>query len=338
MVLGYAPTMDDVEGYYGRDDVAKAILGHAHLRRIVMPRRRGFGDREEVTVSSPEDLVNLARRSLFLRGGSNVPLLYPSFHGSIRRTNGICDMVFEVDMKQSYKRTFKNGSLLLRVFDGFDLPYLVKFSGNTSPHIIIPGEAFPEYVRGEGFAPVAAAVNAYVHQKSGVRTDGSFASGNHYLRLPYSINENTGLVSVPIPRDRFHEFDPTQAEMGRVEVNPNWWRVNDSGRRRVEDFVSEVVGVARGEPGRAGLGFAEPLGDEGHRRRRGILLRGMGRGGGRGVEREISTVLEELGDTLGRNLGSLQRSMERTFLGEDEGDNAGERTGDGAPDGEGGAR
>jgi len=264
MTLGYSPSLEDVKAYYERSDVNREIVRHARNRSIVMPHRRGFNDRERVVVKAAEDIPRLAQRGASLRPGSAVPTLYPSFHGSIRKSDGKCDMVFEVDMKQSYKRTFRSGSLLLRVFDKFELPYLVKFSGNTSPHIIIPGEAFPEYAQGDSFPLIAAAVHSYLQEKTRVSMDGSFASGEHFLRLPYSLNENTGLASIPIAHDEFHDFDPSRAEMNRVEVRTGWCKVTREGRSSLEDFISMVIGESRGRPGTAGLGFREPLGDEGH--------------------------------------------------------------------------
>jgi hypothetical protein len=317
MTLGYSPNLEAVQAYYERTDVNREILRHARDRSIVMPHRRGFNDRERVDVKAAEDIPRLAQRGVALRLGSTVPTLYPSFHGSIRKADGICDMVFEIDMKQSYKRTFRSGSLLLRVFDKFDLPYLIKFSGNTSPHIIIPGEAFPEYAQGDSFPLVAAAVHSYLQEKTRVSMDGSFASGEHFLRLPYSLNENTGLASIPIEHEEFHDFDPSRAEMDQVEVRTGWWKVSREGRSMLEDFISLVVGESRGRPGMAGLGFMEPLGDEGHLpawraapdRFPGVD-RMMGRDLGR-LQEDLAVQMEDLGARIQRDVDSLQKRMGR---------------------------
>ncbi len=317
MTLGYSPGLEDVRAYYQRPDIAREIAKHARNRSIVMPHRRGFREREKVDVATAEDISRLAQRGISLRPGSSVPTFYPSFHGSIRRIDGLCDMVFEIDMKQSYKRTFRSGALLLRVFDKYDLPYLIKFSGNTSPHIIIPGEALPKYAQGDKFPPIAAAVNAYLQEKTRISMDGSFSTGNHFLRLPYSLNENTGLVSIPISREEFYDFDPSQAEMDRVEVRTGWWSVASEGRSRLDDFISMVIGECRGRPGLAGLGFVEPLGDEGHLPRwEGLparLLRGD-RVIGRDLalmQEDLTDQMEGLGTKLQRDMDSLQRRIAR---------------------------
>jgi len=230
-------------------------------------------------------------------------------------------MVFEIDMKQSYKRTFRSGALLLRVFDKFDLPYLIKFSGNTSPHIIIPGEAFPEYAQGDSFPLIAAAVHSYLQEKTRISMDGSFASGEHFLRLPYSLNENTGLASIPIAHEEFHDFDPSRAEMDRVEVMTGWWKVTREGRSSLEDFISLVIGESRGRPGAAGLGFMEPLGDEGHlppwrvaAGRFAGVDRTMGRDLAR-MQQDLAVQMEDLGAGIQRDVDSLQRRIGRVGRG-----------------------
>lgn len=52
--------------------------------------------------------------------------------------------------------------------------------------------------------------------------DGSFTSPGHFLRMAYSLNENTGLVSVPIAQEEYDEFHLEMAEARRVVPRDDW--------------------------------------------------------------------------------------------------------------------
>ncbi len=50
------------------------------------------------------------------------------------------------------------------------------------------------------------------------RLDRYFLQSTYFLRLPYSLNERTGRVSVPMEMDAFEQFSWRDAEVHRVQV------------------------------------------------------------------------------------------------------------------------
>jgi hypothetical protein len=68
--------------------------------------------------------------------------------------------------------------------------------------------------------------------------DGSFDSPDHYLRMPYSLNENTGLVSVPIAPGGYDSFRLEMAEAQNVVVQDNWMDVSMENKDSLEPFLN----------------------------------------------------------------------------------------------------
>ena len=83
------------------------------------------------------------------------------------------------------------------------------------------------------------------------KLDRYFLKSNHFLRLAYSMNERTGLVSVPISIDEFERFSWHKAETFRVDVLEDWWRTppEDAQERmqKLLDFTARSHHVLREE-------------------------------------------------------------------------------------------
>lgn len=60
--------------------------------------------------------------------------------------------------------------------------------------------------------------------------DMSFHNFNHFLRMVYSLNEQHGMVSVPIPIEQYDSFSPRLAQPDKVAVNLNWWQIPDDAQ------------------------------------------------------------------------------------------------------------
>jgi hypothetical protein len=74
--------------------------------------------------------------------------------------------------------------------------------------------------------------------------DNSFSDGGHFLRLPYSLNERTGLVSLPLRPEDYDRFEPAMAETTNVRVGEEGFRTDDliarqDGMRRL---LEEALG------------------------------------------------------------------------------------------------
>lgn len=149
------------------------------------------------------------------------------------------DLVIDIDIKTDQREAFKQGRKVIDLLDRFGVPCRIKFSGNASPHVIVPAALFPPELRGAGFNQTAQRLIGFITSKSGAtNVDGSFSSPDHYLRMPYSLNENTGLVSVPIPRQEYDSFHVEMAEAQAVVVQENWMSVAGEPTDGVEALLN----------------------------------------------------------------------------------------------------
>lgn len=234
MPLGYALKTGDVLAYYGleRKDIAQTLFEYGKDRRVVMtndPNVLG-GSRGQRGFQTPDDILMLVQKAL--DGNiSGIPKKYPSFHSTIGRYGGFAgraqkgaDIVIDIDVKDNYKEAFRNGKKVIQFLDFYNIPYRIKFSGGTGPHIIIPYEAFPEAILEGKFNEIYQKLFHIITSRSKAgHIDSSFTSTNHFYRMPYSLNENTGLVSLPIRREQYDDFTPAVAEIWNVEIDEEWF-------------------------------------------------------------------------------------------------------------------
>ena len=231
-----------IVSYYSREDVQRAMYQYAQGRKISVlrnfrPMFHGSGLRQ------PGDIFPLM---MFY---SQEPRLWPSIHGTISRHDGgrtVCDLVIEVDFKKSRERSFALARPLIRLLQDLGVEFRVKFSGNASPHIIIPAEAFPANRR-KSYQNLYGKLLEFLRKriKDPKTLDGSFRSPGHFLRMPYSLNENTGMVSLPIRVEDYDRFSWKMAHPDSVEVMEDWWFLPDipeDAPERTEALIQMALG------------------------------------------------------------------------------------------------
>ena len=240
MPLGYVLTVDAVREHYAAESPAvRAMARAAQGRRIqVTDWPESLDARGETLLDglpTPETLSQALRRHLDERmpGAlpNDVPPRYPAPHGTVGQ-----DIVLEIDAKTDQREAFRGGRVILDLLDQFNAPYRIKFSGNSSPHILIPSEAFepllPEEKREHARNRLFDWLMAQLGDKVGGWLDTSFKDPNHFLRLPYALNERTGLVSLPLRPEQYDSFEPHHAEASNVRVEEVWFEEEPLIRKR----------------------------------------------------------------------------------------------------------
>ena len=183
--------------YYARPDIQQALFLWSRNRRFAFSwRGQVFRD----GFRRPEDVALLAAA----RGGAR-----PAFHAGVGRYDGerlvAFELVPEADHKGDWRRCFREVRPLVHALHDSGRTFLVKFSGHSSAHVVVP-------CRGQNYA---GAARTFLSRLKRIRKlDLSFHRAQHFLRMPYAIHEGTGLVSLPILPDAFDDFDP---EMARPE-------------------------------------------------------------------------------------------------------------------------
>jgi hypothetical protein len=228
MPIGYVLSVKDVLEYYGKTDISSAICRASKGRRshiTNLPQSLGGAEPNIARLDKASQVLEEAQQFLHDYLPDDIPRRYPAFHSVINR-----DIVLEVDVKENHKEAFEGGRKALDVLDSLNVPYRIKFSGNSSPHIIIPEEAYQHLLPlGREEEIFKKLYSFIVNECSLAGLDSSFSESNHFLRLSYSLNENTGLISVPIRADEYDDFELEMAEIGAVQIAEWWFDTQDFG-------------------------------------------------------------------------------------------------------------
>ncbi len=230
--------LKDIYDYYSRSDVQQAMFKYASGRQITFLRL--FKPQYNCILDSGDILPLIL--CLLRTSGKH----WPSLHGTVSKAVGrgqICDVIMEVDFKSSWKKCFEMTRPIVNMLQDKGAVFRLKFSGNCSVHIIIPGE----FLRIQGtpvdhsrfFRSLSDLVKKRLKEPRYLDT--SFHMPNHFLRLAYSVNENTGLVSLPFDVSDYDRFDPSQANPKNVRPLPGWWSFPKGAQRQMEDFIRSVM-------------------------------------------------------------------------------------------------
>ena len=234
-----AERLREIYNYYSRQDIQQAMYKYAAGRKITFLRL--FKPQYNRLLASG-DILPLTLCTLLISGK-----YWPSLHGTVSRygaeSGRICDAIIEIDYKSSWKQCFEMTRPIVDMLRDRGAVFHLKFSGHCSVHIIIPGET----LRIKGFpvdhSKFFRCLSDLVKKKlkEPRYLDTSFHMPEHFLRLAYSVNENTGLVSLPIRVEDYDRFDPSQAKPDRVNPLSGWWSMPKDAPQRMQDFIKYVM-------------------------------------------------------------------------------------------------
>ena len=235
-----ATPLSAIYNYYARPEIQQAMFRYAAGRQITHLRR--FQPQYE-RLAQPQDILPLTLNTLLDHGQ-----YWPSLHGTISRPKRegkgrFCDVVIELDYKSSWKTCFELTRPVVQMFKERGAVFRLKFSGHCSVHIIIPGEVVQVdgvlLDHGRFFRCLSDLVKKEIQQSRYLDT--SFHLPRHFLRLAYSLNENTGLVSLPFNLKDYDYFNPEMARPERVTPLSNWWTIPSDAAGQMREFIEYVT-------------------------------------------------------------------------------------------------
>ncbi|MCZ6680850.1 MAG: hypothetical protein O7E52_26785 [Candidatus Poribacteria bacterium] len=172
------------------------------------------------------------------------PSYYLSLHANLTIADGEAakgfDMVFESDYG-NWRRCFESLLGPIQMLDDFGVFYRLKYSGARSLHVMIPFEAFPEVFNGakvvEQWDELYRNINGYFFN----RCQMGWVDRPKVLRLAYSLNEDNGMVSLPLSRAQVDDFRPWKANLHEAEFGRPWYDdVPADAAENTRDFLHEI--------------------------------------------------------------------------------------------------
>ena len=275
--FGRHPTLGEMKAYYAREDVISFLYDecqirnvHAafqakrwsihptsknHLRTIIEETIQsslfGSGKSYESSSTFPNPTRIRGIVPAYQKAPKTIDAVRPkkhdylSFHSFATVTDGgkvlRFDLMFEADL-QGWRRSFEALSGVIRLLDEFEVCYRMKYSGVRSLHLIIPSEAMPKQFLGEPVThqrqELDRKIRRYFMRHCGMTRA---VESNRVLRLAYSLNEDNGLVSVPISSDELPSFRPWEANIYNVTIDKPWHGDIPTGSsRKGLNFLREV--------------------------------------------------------------------------------------------------
>jgi HEAT repeat protein len=229
ITTGRKPTLGEVLDYYTREDFLTFMLQTLSRYRVVTIISKTMHwepnwEHDEVKADSLDALrryiVDKITTTLPGVALDQRPEYYPSFHQSVThrsiglRESGQRNCVFEADLP-TWRDSFRDVGAAITLMEQYNVRYRHKFSGHRSLHIVIPADIVPQGYRGKSTQKLANHIiswgGAHAHPLPQI------------TRMPYSLNEDTGLVCLPIARGELAAFRPWMANPHLVEVRGDTW-------------------------------------------------------------------------------------------------------------------
>lgn len=271
------PTLKETLAYYAREDISSYIFEATQRWHVILviPKKKRWEinwgadtvapqDREELT----DILEERVARAIPHQHPDTSLSFYPSFHVAVRTTHLArrgkdrvpYGYVVESDAG-NWKKSFRAVADPMAALEEKGVFYRYKFSGHRSLHVIVPMAAFPERIGGgsifSGWRSALRRINRVAMRRHPPKT--------HMLpdivRLPYSLNEDTGRASLPLTREMLDDFHPSMADIEAVEINAEWEQIPEEAVGSAGAIVGqETEGRAIGPAQRDTSYFLEQLG------------------------------------------------------------------------------
>jgi len=237
--------------YYSRPDIQEEIFIASRHREIgVMYKDRGFGKRPDI-LQFKSDVGEFAKQ-----GASSFHISLERWKNPLELKSGMSkkelddlragwDFIADIDCKY-FEFSKIAAFLLIEALRFHEIENIsLKFSGNRSFHVGVAFETFPKVVNNiqikdifpQGVRIIADYLKSMIKNElrerilkispemgenfdpfSIVDIDSVAISSRHMIRAPYSLNEKSGLVSLPIKIEELKNFELKQARVENVKT------------------------------------------------------------------------------------------------------------------------
>ncbi len=268
--------------YYSNEFVIKQLLASSADREIAGAFWDGTYDQRPNILQFPSDIVQMVKKGVtsfhFSVEHWTNPMAITTGTDNYDRLRKGWDVIIDIDSKMTLDESKIAARLVCELLEKYSLRnYGIKFSGRRGFHIVLPWTMFPKIIDYNDAAKlyplIPRIVSRFIRKKikhqlmeeliksKGAKNLFSILDevpekispyffveiekdwGNrHMFRAPYSLNEKTWLVSVPISLNQLKDFDPKEAEPKKVIANTNTYENFFRGEENeAQDLLLEAM-------------------------------------------------------------------------------------------------
>jgi len=258
-----SPVKSEILEYYSRNDIINEFLKISRKREFVGAFKDGSYFKRPNIIQYKSDIVQMVNNGVTSFHCSverwNNPMQLSTEKKNYNEIRSGWDFLIDIDSKIGVKSAQICADLVCKFFSGYGIKnYGIKFSGNRGFHIVIPFEAFPEEVNynkiSSQYPRIPRIIAEFVREKikdelleklvkkhtaKGLMDLAPESNLNpfyfveiekgwgerHLFRAPYSLNEKTWFVSLPIKNPM--DFDIDNVKMKNVSVKHEFIKTCD---------------------------------------------------------------------------------------------------------------
>jgi len=269
------PTEEEIISYYSRKDILKEMIKIGNNREFVGAFRNGAYSKRPSVIQYENDIIEMVKNGVIsfhcsVERWKNPMLLSTDIKNYDEIRIGF-DFIIDIDSKIGIEAGMICAQLVCDLLKKYNIKsYGVKFSGSRGFHIILPFEAFPKEIDFENitkqYPKIPRILSEFIREKikdellerlverytmknlleitksqtldpyNWVEIEKGWGE-RHLFRVPYSINEKTWLISVPIEEPK--SFNLKMAVMSNVRINAEFFKIPN--KEEAEDLLLDAI-------------------------------------------------------------------------------------------------
>lgn len=244
-----------IRQYYEQDELVEKILEIAEYREVAPTYPNGYGKRPDA-INFPGDFMQFVEDGAVAFHFSVERWRNPLMIDQVSDLDNLresWDLVIDIDCDDSFELSKKTARLVVEELRQHGIENIsVKFSGNRGFHIGVRGEAFPQEIGDEHYSDLyphlARGIVDYIRnnlrdqmirevESAGLTEEMQTDEGKdpyqvadiendwgqrHLFRMPYSLHDGSGLVSLPIEPDEISQFEKKDAELEKIDFETDF--------------------------------------------------------------------------------------------------------------------
>ena len=251
----YRPSLEMVRGYYSRTEVLDEILAAMRCWHVRLEPGEGLRHRW-LDCRDRGELRSILMRLMDRMERDPRRVKFPYLRIDARRFEPIdsfapddlwgCDLFIEKD-DLTWRPCWDAVVPVIDVLERMGVHYWLKYSGHNSLHVIVPAECFPHSVGSVRVAPLMPSIGwrlrAYLSRRCREPLgETGFDVGTAGMNMPFTLNEDSGLLNYPVLFEELEDFTPENAAIDQAQVRSFWREFPEEKRGCAAPLLHEALG------------------------------------------------------------------------------------------------